>query len=193
MPRIVMRAQLLALGLGLAACTEAPVPTAVGPAFATRARAPAVVAVDVSRDTTAQNETPLAVNPLNSSNWITGANDWNYNDGCAVNASFDGGRTWTATLPNGFIPGLTEFTNDPAVPGTGIYEAAGDPAVAFGPDGTAYFACQAFIFSQPPFPIALFVSRSTDGGRTWLDGVREKPVQVSQWNGNGKSRGDNGQ
>src|SRR5207244_10292400 len=93
MPRIVMRAQLLALGLGLAACTEAPAPTAVGPAFATRARGPAVVAVDVSRDTTAQNETPIAVNPLNPSNLITGANDWNFNDGCAVNASFDGGQT----------------------------------------------------------------------------------------------------
>src|SRR5437879_12003156 len=144
MPRIVMRAQLLALGLGLAACTEAPAPTAVGPAFATRARGPAVVAVDVSRDTTAQNEAPIAVNPLNPSNLITGANDWNFNDGCAVNASFDGGQTWTATLPNGFIPGVTRFTNDPSVPGTGFFDAGGDPAVAFGPDGTGYFVCQGF-------------------------------------------------
>src|SRR5439155_824705 len=181
----------------LVACSEPPTPPAApgAPSLAkVRSTTPQVqLVVDVSQDTTAQNETPLAVNPLNPDNWVTGANDWNFNDGCAVNASFDGGRTWTPTLPNGFIPGLTEFTNDPAVPGTGIYEAAGDPAVAFGPDGTAYFACQAFIFSQPPFPIALFVSRSTDGGWTWLDGVREKPVQVSQWNGNGKSRGDNGQ
>src|SRR2546422_2313241 len=64
-----------------------------------------------SRDTTAQNETPIAANPLNPSNLITGANDWNFNDGCAVNASFDGGQTWTATLPNGFIPGVTR--NEP--------------------------------------------------------------------------------
>src|SRR2546422_8409483 len=46
-----------------------------------------------SRDTTAQNETPIAANPLNPSYLITGANDWNFNDGCAVNASFDGGQT----------------------------------------------------------------------------------------------------
>src|SRR5438445_238254 len=171
-----VRVALSVTALVLVACSEPPTPPAApgAPSFAkVRSTTPQVqLVVDVSQDTTAQNETPLAVNPLNPDNWITGANDWNFNDGCAVNASFDGGRTWTPTLPNGFIPGLTAFTNDPAVAGTGIYEAAGDPAVAFGPDGTAYFACQAFIFSQPPFPIALFVSRSSDGGRTWLDGVR---------------------
>src|SRR5260221_15192 len=148
--------------------------------------------VDVSRDQTAQNETPIAANPLNAKNLITGANDWNYNDGCAVNASFDGGKSWTATLPNGFLPGVTKFTNDPAVPGTGLYDAGGDPAVAFGPDGTAYFVCQAFNFT-PPFQIALLVSRSTDGGRTWLDGVSGKLTQITNWNGNGKSKGSNGQ
>ena len=88
--------------------------------------------VDVSNDQTSQNETPLAVNPSNASNLITGANDWNYNDGCAVNASFDGGKSWTPTLPSGFLPGITKFTNDPNVPGTGAYDAGGDPAIAFG-------------------------------------------------------------
>lgn len=148
--------------------------------------------VDVSNDLTAQNETPLAVNPLDENNLITGANDWNYNDGCAVSASFDGGKTWTPTLPNGFLPGVTKFTNDPSLPGTGAYDAGGDPAVAFGPEGTAYFVCQAFSFT-PPYPIAMLVSRSSDGGRTWLDGKNDKLVQVSTWNGNGKSKGSGGQ
>src|SRR5204863_9933983 len=132
--------------------------------------------------TTAQNETPLAVNPLNPSNLLTGNNDWNYNDGCGVNASFDGGKTWTPTLPNGFIPGVTRFTNDPAVPGTGTGDFRGAPAVAFGPDGTAYFAC----FTYAGKNVQLLLSRSTDGGKTWLAGGSAQPLTlVSAFNGNG--------
>ena len=121
---------------------------------------------DVTDDTTAQNETPLAINPLNPQNLVTGNNDWNYNDGCGVNSSLDGGKTWTKTLPAGFVPGVTRFTNDPAVAGTGNGEFGGDPAVAFGPDGTAYFAC----FTYDGTNTQLLMSRSTDGGRTWLKG-----------------------
>jgi hypothetical protein len=150
--------------------------------------------VNVSRDTTAQNETPLAVNPADPQNLITGNNDWNYNDGCGVNASFDGGRTWTPTLPNGFIPGITKYTNDPAVAGTGIYDYAGDPAVAFSPDGgTAYFACFGYQGS-PPYGVALFVSRSTDGGLRWNAGGSADPLTlVSAFRGTGQAKGSTGQ
>src|SRR3989475_12774963 len=127
------------LGVGLAGCaddarsgTDPP-----RPSFVARGRAPSVFVVDVSRDTTAQNETPVAANPSNPDNLLTAANDWNYNDGVAYNVSFDGGRTWSATLPDGFIPGLTRYTNDPSTPGTGFYDAAGDPAAAPGPARTA--------------------------------------------------------
>ena len=152
-----------------------------------------IFTVNVSRDTTAQNETPLAVNPRNPNNLITGANDWNYNDGCGVNASFDGGTTWTKTLPSGFLPGVTKYTNDPDVAGTGAYDYGGDPAVAFGPDGVAYFACFGYQASAP-YNVALLVSRSTDGGRTWLAGGASQPlVQAAIWQGKGISRGSTGQ
>ncbi len=190
MRHIVMRVALAGLGV-VAACAESPTPTALRPSFAAGGgRGPAVFVTDVSRDTTAQNETPIAVNPTNASNLLTGANDWNYNDGVAYNVSFDGGKTWSATLPNGFIPGLTRYTNDPDVPGTGVYDAAGDPYVGYGPDGTAYFVAQAFNFFTPPYQIALYVSRSTDGGLTWS----AHPVPLSVWdNSIGKSKGSTGQ
>ena len=181
----------------LAACGPESTSHAGSPATSTPSYAAsgggAALVVNVSNDTTAQNETPLAVNPRNADNLITGANDWEYNDGCAVNASFDGGRSWTRTLPNGFIPGITKYTNDPAVAGTGAYDFGGDPAVAFGPDGTAYFACFGYQASSP-YGVALLVSRSTDGGRTWLAGGSAQPlVQAATWQGNGISRGSTGQ
>jgi BNR repeat protein len=146
--------------------------------------------VDVSRDQLSQNETPIAINPANSQNMITGANDWNYNDGCAVNATSDGGTTWTPTLPNGFLPGVTKYTNDPNVAGTGAYDAGGDPTIAFSPDGKiAYYVCQAFNFTSP-FQIALLLNKSFDGGKTWQStGL----TAISTFTGNGVSKGSTGQ
>src|SRR5260370_40861146 len=57
-------------------------------------------AVDVSRDATAQNVTPLAFNPTNPANLLTAANDWHFNDGYAYNASSDSRKTWSAALPS---------------------------------------------------------------------------------------------
>jgi hypothetical protein len=145
--------------------------------------------VDVSRDQTSQNETPLAVNPANTANMITGNNDWNYNDGCGVNTTTDGGRTWTPTLPNGFLPGVTKYTNDPDAPGDGAYDAGGDPTIAFSPDGKiAYYVCQAFNFTSP-YQIALLLNRSYDGGLTWQ---HKGLVTISTFNGNGQTKGSNG-
>jgi hypothetical protein len=182
------------------ACNDNPTPpdalnapTAVRQAKSVAGGPTVTTVANVTNDTTAQNETPLAVNPRNPQNLVTGNNDWNYNDGCGVNASFDGGKTWTKTLPDGFLPGVTRFTNDPAVPGTGDGDFGGDPAVAFGPDGTAYFTC----FSYDGKSTMLLLSRSTDGGATWQAGVHASPSDpltlVSAFNGNGIAKGSNGQ
>jgi hypothetical protein len=172
-------------------------PSAGDPSRATSAAlvsgAAGISVVNVSNDTTAQNETPLAVNPLNPANMLTGNNDWNWNDGCGVNVTYDGGRSWTKTLPNGFLPGVTKYTDDPAVAGTGSYDYGGDPAVAFGPDGTAYFACFGYQAASP-YGVALLVSRSADGGRTWLTGGASQPLaQAAVWQGSGISKGSTGQ
>ncbi|HET9010350.1 MAG TPA: sialidase family protein [Gemmatimonadaceae bacterium] len=186
-------AALAACGADRIADVSPPRDAAAQPMAAVGSGPSGVNVVNVSNDTTAQNETPLAVNPLNAANMITGNNDWNWNDGCGVNATFDGGRSWTKTLPNGFLPGVTKYTDDPSVAGTGFYDYGGDPAVAFGPDGTAYFACFGYQ-AAPPYAVALLVSRSTDGGRTWLAGGASQPlVQAATWQGNGITRGSTGQ
>ena len=84
------RAAVFAAVMLLAACHTDVLgdPSRAGTAASTKNGTAAATVVNVSNDTTAQNETPLAANPLNSLNMITGANDWNHNDGCAVNATF---------------------------------------------------------------------------------------------------------
>src|SRR4051812_18299829 len=183
------------------ACSDSPAPSDALNAPANLRAAQSVsggitvnTVVNVTNDTTSQNETPLAVNPLDPQNLITGNNDWNYNDGCGVNASLDGGKTWTKTFPRGFVPGITKFTDDPAVAGTGGYDFGGDPAVAFSPDGrTAYFTCFGYQ-GTPPYGVALLLSRSTDGGLTWTKGGSTAPLTlVSAFNGNGQAKGSTGQ
>jgi hypothetical protein len=143
--------------------------------------------VNVTKDTLSQNETPLAVNPANPQMLLSGSNDWNYNDGCGMYVSMNGGTSWTGALPEGYLPGITKYTNDPNVAGTG-----GDPVVAFSPDGrTAYFVCQSFNFT-PPYQIQLLLNRGTvtNTGITWqTTGL----TPISTWNGNGKTKGGNGQ
>lgn len=118
--------------------------TAVGSAGAFTIGKP----VNVTNDTLSQNETPLAVNPANPQMLLSGSNDWNYNDGCGMYVSTNGGKSWTGALPEGYVSGVTKYTNDPNVAGTGAYDAGGDPVVAFSPNGkTAYFVCQAFNFT----------------------------------------------
>ena len=112
---------------------------------------------------TAQNETTVAVNPTNPQNIVSAANDYRDLTGNGDYAawayySMDGGATWT----NVQVPGLTALTG-----GKGKFKklnTMSDPALAFGPDGTLYFAN---IVYDDAFKSGVAVSVSKDGGATW--------------------------
>ena len=115
----------------------------------------------------AESEPYIAVNPRNPDNLIVVYHEDRYpNDGAngvLASISFDGGRTWQ-------VPKLQDQPDFSRCAGGteangGNFEKASDPYVAFGPDGTAYFAAISWNGSGPEE--AQFVSTSTDGGRTW--------------------------
>ena len=81
--------------------------------------------------------------------------------------STDGGKSWA----HGFLPHLTKGE------GTGPYDAASDPAVAYdAKHGVWMIASLPIASTQTP---AVVVSRSTDGGFTWLDPVSVDPTATS--------------
>jgi hypothetical protein len=96
--------------------------------------------VDVTNSQFAGNEESLGMDAsgtLLASAW----NDWHYNDGCGFSYSTNGGTSWAA---ESFAP-FTSFTNDPNVPGAGVFPIAGDPVVVWNPAfGTFDVVCQAF-------------------------------------------------
>jgi hypothetical protein len=115
----------------------------------------------------AQNETTISVNPRNPKNLVGGTNDYRIfntregrNDGSGwAYTTFDGGKTWTdVQLPHlTFQTGATGALSD--------MDSAGDPAVAFGPHNTVYYAN--LVFSRLNGGSGIVVSKSTNGGLTW--------------------------
>jgi hypothetical protein len=136
-------------------------------------------------DTFTNNEITIAVNPRNTKNLVIGDNDYAANDGCGVNSSFDGGKTWGT---HSFIPHITKLDDDNNRT-DGNFDFAGDPAVAFGGNGNAYFACYGYGIHGSLNNVVLFVSTSTDGGKTW---GRPAPVTSCDCNGVGRGAGGGG-
>jgi hypothetical protein len=120
------------------------------------------VLVDGTQCYEPQNEQNIVINPTNSQNVITSANDYRFGFQEFVYVSMDGGNSFTDVL----LPGW-----DAATGGTGQFThvaAGGDPVLAFGRDGTAYFLALVYDFSFTNHtPSGVAVASSHDGGATW--------------------------
>jgi hypothetical protein len=105
-----------------------------------------------------QNETTIAVNPTDSDNIIGAQNDYRMGGSFnGIDASTDGGRHWYDLIG--------PF---PSVPNGETLDSAGDPALAFDREGTAYYA--SIDFNRFDDANGIWVNRSTNGGFTWSRG-----------------------
>ena len=109
-----------------------------------------------------QNEQNIVVNPTNSANVVTSANDYRFGFQELVYVSMDGGNSFADVL----LPGW-----DAATGGRGQFmhvSAGGDPVLAFGQDGTLYFLALVYDFSfANRTPSGVAVASSHDGGASW--------------------------
>lgn len=116
-----------------------------------------------------QNEQNIVVNPTNDLNIVTSSNDYRYEFRCYAYVSMDGGDTWTNVKLPGWS-GPTGAKGQFVKTGCG-----GDPVLAFGRDGTLYFAALTYNLDKFPRQMSgVAVSSSKDGGLTWT-----APVMVS--------------
>lgn len=132
-------------------------------------------------------EVHVAVNPRNPLNLVGGSKDFSlgedsrcgkFNVWSGVYVTFDGGRSWNHSL----LPG---HPGDDRRTALSDYACGSDPVIAFGPDGTAYYASIHLTLGEPgdlppqTAPVtgynavnsSVAVTRSRDGGRSWDDPV----------------------
>jgi hypothetical protein len=154
-----------------------------------------IVAPDVlvNQDTAAasQNETAIAVDPNNSSRVVAGANDYVTRTWpCTVNGtpcsalgdgysgtyySNNGGSSWCCNSnPNSNYTPVTDPSQiGTLIPGVerlvgGIYDAGGDPAVAFDSQGNVFYAGLGFNRTSPPNTVAVNKGTFDGSGKlTW--------------------------
>src|SRR5437867_2049160 len=109
-----------------------------------------------------QNEPSISVNPSNSRNIVSGANDYRliavgHQAWAGVYTSLDGGASWSNQLLPGYPGGPTSVLSG--------FSSAGDPGVAFDRSGNVYYSGLAFVIKgTSAVDGTVFVSKSTDGG-----------------------------
>jgi hypothetical protein len=111
-----------------------------------------------------QNETSIAVNPLNAKNVVAGQNDYRLGWGSTgFDASTDNGNHWydgVKTFPTAGTP-----LANPVILADDHIDGGGDPAIVFDRDGVVYEA--EIHFERERDDNGIFVGRSTNGGFTW--------------------------
>jgi hypothetical protein len=120
-------------------------------------------ALDETRITGAEIEPAVTVDPANPRT-IVATRQQDVGRGGArsdlIGASGDGGKTWKRVT----VPGVSRCTG-------GSADAASDPWVSAGPDGSVYFSGAAIFLSSDMSPAVLVASRSRDRGRRWSSAV----------------------
>jgi hypothetical protein len=146
------------------------------------------VLVNLDRAAAPQNETSIAVDPNNANRVVASANDYVTRTwSCFVGStpcsalgdgysgtyfSNDAGATWCCLSSDPshlgtLIPGVEHLTG-------GIYDAGGDPSVAFDSRGNVYYAGLGFDRTAPPNTVA--VNKGTFNG----SGNRLDRLRISQ-------------
>lgn len=119
----------------------------------------------------AQNETSIAINPMNTNELLAASNDYRIGDGgCFPSYSLDKGRTWNDTaLPYEFNRGAA-FGDKARI----YWQSCGDPfVVGYDTKGNAYFGGLQFnrgnaVSNNPDQSSAVYVWRSTQNdGASW--------------------------
>jgi hypothetical protein len=185
-PRRRLACVAVAAALGIAGCSggggssddNTPPPPQLDPQFRITGLTPFAPGCDASAGggtlyLNSEVEPQVAVNPSNPNHLVAAWQQDRWSGGAArgvrAAASFDGGRTWTASSAT-----FSRCTGGTPANG-GDYERASDPWVAIGPDGTAYQIAIAVSGQAQTVngPGAVLVARSGDGGLTW-----EPPVTL---------------